>query len=218
MLLPDLMGNLTLMEEMLVLLITIYIMHSFGLQTHHTKSRYRQLCCAKEHSKSMKILKIILILSIILSIAGCSNKLIPGTYTTNFNTYGRFSKTLTLNCDSSVIMNFQGDMMNDNSYGNWRTSNDTLFISFDTTNYPDGRYKNDLTFIFKGQKLFSIPFSPEQYDELMALAADSIEIPNYRSLAKQLDKTPTNFKGNSKRQYFRKAKSFECEWNFRPDP
>ncbi|MCG8322503.1 MAG: hypothetical protein MI921_23595 [Cytophagales bacterium] len=148
----------------------------------------------------------------------CENQGLQSRFLHSMSHGKRACEWLMLWGTTSRITDFQGDMMNDNSYGNWRTSNDTLFILFDTTNYPDGRYKNDLTFIFKGQKLFSIPFSPEQYDKLMALAADSIEIPNYRRLAKPLDKTPTNFKGNSKRQYFRKAKSFECEWNFRPDP
>ena len=135
-------------------------------------------------------------------------------YGTNFNTYGRFAKTLTLNCDSSAVMNFQGDMMNDNSFGYWRSSNDTLFVSFDTITYPDARFTDELTFLVKGKKLERFSTLPqEQYDELVIMAADSVKLPSYEKLNKQLNnsKTPTNFKGNSKRQYFKLTEQFDCE-------
>ena len=147
----------------------------------------------------------------IFLIIGCTNNLIPGVYKTNFNSYGRFSKTLTLDCDGTATLNFQGDMMNDNSYGNWRTENDTVLIAFDTVNYPNSRFRKDLIFISKKGKLYRIQFSKKQYDELLNLAADSVKIPSYRKLARRLDKTPTNFQGNSKVQFFRRNESIKCK-------
>jgi len=155
--------------------------------------------------------RVALGLTIICLLLACSNKLIPGEYHTNFPTYGMFGKTLTLDCDSSAIMNFQGDLMNDNSYGQWKTIEDTLVITFDTLNYPTSRYKNNLSLLIKGKKLLNVPFSKEKYMELELIASDSIDIPSLKSLNRKADKNMKYHYGKMKRQYFIRIESSDCE-------
>jgi hypothetical protein len=44
-------------------------------------------------------------------------KNISGEYKTNISAYGILGKKLIINCDSTVVLNFRGDLMNDNSCG-----------------------------------------------------------------------------------------------------
>lgn len=60
-----------------------------------------------------------------------AQKNMAGEYETNFPSYGMFSKTLRLNCDGTAVLNFRGDLMNDNSNGSWIVKNDTLILNFD---------------------------------------------------------------------------------------
>jgi hypothetical protein len=78
-----------------------------------------------------------------------------GEYVTNFPSYGMFGQTLKLNCDSTAVFNFRGDLMNDNSYGRWTIMQNTLTVFFDTTK-PNARYKDTISFKIKGQKLYRI--------------------------------------------------------------
>ena len=64
---------------------------------------------------------------------------IAGEYRTNFPSYGMFGKNLKLNCDSTAILNFAGDLMNDNSNAKWTLKNGVLILQFDTLNSPKQR-------------------------------------------------------------------------------
>lgn len=126
-----------------------------------------------------------------------------------------FNKTLTLNCDSTVILNFAGDLINDNSYGKWITNGETLIIAFDTINHPNSRYRNNLEFNIKGRKLYNISLKKEEYDELIKeikeSGNDTIKIPTYRKFIRQAGRSMTNFNGDMKGQYFKLLETFECE-------
>lgn len=145
----------------------------------------------------------------------CSHTLTPGTYRTNVSTYGMFGKKLTLNCDSTVVLNFSGDLLNDNSYGNWFANSDTLKIKFDTINYPNSRYKEDLEFIIKRKKLYYLLYNEEKYNELIDKISesgiDTLKIPSYRKFNRVMSKTMTNDKGNMKRQYFKLSEAYDCK-------
>ena len=149
----------------------------------------------------------------------CSKKIVPGEYRTNFPLYGMFGKRLTLNCDGSMVLRFSGDLMNDNSYGKWTTNKDTLFLVFDTINYPDSRYKAYQDLLVRGKKLKdkNIPFNKKRYNELLdtirAAGLDTLQVPSYRELKKVQGKTLANFTGKMKRQYFVRYEKFSCsQW------
>jgi len=124
-----------------------------------------------------------------------------------------FGKTLRLNRDSTVIMNFAGDLMNDNSYGNWRINNDTLFIAFDTIKYPNSRYKKDLAFKIKGRRLYNIAFTNKQYQDFLLIAKndgyDIDKMPNARRFNKKADKNMTNHKGTMRRQFYKRKERYD---------
>ena len=146
----------------------------------------------------------------------CSTKNIVGKYQTNFATYGKFAKTMTINCDSTFVVNFRGDFMNDNSYGKWEISGDTLIMNYDSINYPKSRYKGQSKYLIKRNKLTShFPISKEKYDELVALIekegmTDSLNIGSYSKFKRIAGKTPANFYGRMKRQYFKKVEEKDC--------
>ena len=136
-----------------------------------------------------------------------------GEYRTNFPTYGMFGQTLKLNCDSTVILNFQGDLMNDNSYGHWTVQNKILTIFFDTTK-QNARYKDTLNFQIIGKRLYKIGLTKEMYLEFKSLldkhnkeTDKNLQIPNYNAL----NQTPKNFYGKTAVQYFKKSNSYLCE-------
>jgi hypothetical protein len=126
-----------------------------------------------------------------------------------------FGQILTINCDSTVILNFAGDLMNDNSYGKWTTFNDTLIITFDTINHPNCRFKNRIDLLIQGHRLYNIPFTRKQYNDLIEKIKksgnDTIKIPSYRKFNRQLDKNMTDSKGTMKRQYFKIVDKFDCK-------
>lgn len=146
----------------------------------------------------------------------CSVNNIAGKYRTNFAAYGRFGKTLTLYCDSTFVMNFNGDFINDNSYGVWKISADTLIMNYDTINYPKNRYSGQSNYLIKHNKLSShFPITKEKYEELVALIkkegmTDSLKIGSYSKFKRTAGKTLANFQGKMKRQYFKKIKEIDC--------
>ena len=140
-----------------------------------------------------------------------------GEYVTNFPTYGMFGQTLKLNCDSTAIFNFRGDLLNDNSFGRWTIQNKTLTIIFDTSK-PNARYKDTLSFKIKRQRLYRIGITKKMYDKYKAIVeqhnketGDSLQMPSFKKFDNQLNQTPKNFYGKTGKQYFKKSKSYSCD-------
>jgi hypothetical protein len=160
-----------------------------------------------------KKLNLIFVLAVFLTPISCSKHIITGEYRTNFATYGMFGKTLTLNCDSSVIMNYAGDLINDNSYGNWEINEDTLILRFDTINYPNSRFRNDLFFVIKGNKLNNIPITKSRYSKLVRNIRESgsvNKVLSYERFVRNADINMVDNKGTMKRQYFVKIEELSC--------
>ena len=128
-----------------------------------------------------------------------------------------FSKVLTINCDSTFVFNFRGDLMNDNSYGKWLVNGDTLILKFDTINYPKSRYSGIAKYLIKNNKLtLNFPITKEKYNEIKAIIEkeglnDSLKIESYSRFKRSAGKTPVNFQGKMKRQYFIKVDEKNCE-------
>lgn len=149
-----------------------------------------------------------------LILFSCSEKIIVGKYRTNFNSYGMFSKTLTIACDGNAILNFQGDMQNNNSFGTWKTEKDTLIIFFDSIKNQNNKFKGELKFIIKRNKLENMPFPKSKYNEIVEFAKgtenDTLKIPSYRKFNKMNNTSLKNFKGKTGKQYFKKIEFIEC--------
>lgn len=146
----------------------------------------------------------------------CKPIKITGKYQTNFGTYGMFGKTLTISCDSTFVLNFRGDLMNDNSLGKWKINGDTLILTYDTINYPKSRYKGVDKYLVKPNKLTNyFPISKDKYKELVALIekegmTDSLKIGSYSKFKRTAGKTFANFQGKMKRQYFMRVETAQC--------
>ncbi|MES2864854.1 MAG: hypothetical protein V4666_12090 [Bacteroidota bacterium] len=153
---------------------------------------------------------IILVITIFVSGISCSTKVITGKYRTNFNTYGMFSKSLTLDCNGIATMNFQGDMQNNNSYGTWKKDKDTLVIFFDSLLNKNNRYKGEIKFLIKRNRLENMPYPKSLYREFVkdykTNKMDLKEFPSY----KKLNQTPKDWKGKMGNQYFKKIEKTDC--------
>ena len=164
-----------------------------------------------------KFISYILLSMVCIIFISCSKKIVPGKYRTNFPSYGMFGKRLTLNCDGSMVLRFSGDLMDDSSYGKWTTNKDTLFLVFDTINYPDSRYKAYQDLLIRGKRLKdkNMPFNKKQYkeffDTIQVAGLDTLKVPSYRELKKAQGKTFANFTGKMKRQYFVRYEKFSCK-------
>jgi hypothetical protein len=150
-----------------------------------------------------------------ITLISCSKKVVIGKYRTNFNSYGMFSKTLTLNCNGNAILNFQGDMQNNNSLGIWKTEKDTLIIFFDSLKNQTNKFKGEMKFVIKRNKLEYMPFPKSKYYELVEYAKrtknDTLKIPSYRKLNKLTNQGLKNFQGKIGKQYFKKIEVINCE-------
>ena len=68
-----------------------------------------------------------------LLFSNCSGqRKIEGIYKSNFAINGFFIETLKLNCDSTFILNFKGDLQNRNTYGKWTVNNRKLILANDS--------------------------------------------------------------------------------------
>ncbi|SRR5260221_12825869 len=65
----------------------------------------------------------------------------------------QFGRRLTLNCDSTVIATFQGDMMNEIVKGRWTMNGDTLKVMIDE---PLGHWKKENLFLIHKKRLINI--------------------------------------------------------------
>ena len=140
-----------------------------------------------------------------------------GEYVTNFPVYGMFGQTLKLNCDSTAVFNFRGDLLNDNSFGRWTIQDKILTIIFDTSK-PNARYKDTISFKIKGQRLYRIGITKKMYDKYKVIVeqhnketGDSLQMPSFKKIDNQLNQTPKNFYGKTGKQYFKKSKSYSCD-------
>ena len=140
-----------------------------------------------------------------------------GEYVTNFPSYGMFGQTLKLNCDSTAVFNFRGDLMNDNSYGRWTIMQNTLTIFFDTSK-PNARYKDTIRFKIKGQRLYRIGITKKMYDKYKTIieqhnkeTGDSLKMPSFKKFHNSTNKTPKNHYGKTGKQYLKKSKSYSCD-------
>jgi hypothetical protein len=164
--------------------------------------------------KRNHILKIASFL-LFITLISCSKKIVAGKYRTNFNSYGMFSKTLTLECNGNAVLNFQGDMQNNNSFGIWKTEKDTLIIFFDSIKNQHNKFKGELKFVIKRNKLENMPFPKSKYYKLVEYAKktenDTLKIPSYRKINKLTNQGLKNFQGKTGKQYFKKIEIINCE-------
>jgi len=154
---------------------------------------------------------IVLLVTIFVFNISCSSKRITGIYRTNFNSYGKFSETLTLECEGKAIMNYNGDIMyNNNSFGIWKKSKDTLIVIFDSITNKNNKFKGEYKFIIAKNKIKRIPFPRSKYKEMVRLYKlnkwNLKEIPSYR----KLNQIPMNHYGKTGFQYYKKIKNTEC--------
>jgi len=126
-----------------------------------------------------------------------------------------FSKTLTIECNGNAILNFQGDMQNNNSFGTWKIEEDTLIIFFDSLKNQSNKFKGELKFIIKRNKLENMPFPKSKYYGLVKYAKrtenDTLKVPSYRKLNKLTNQVLKNFQGKTGKQYFKKIEIINCE-------
>ena len=156
------------------------------------------------------MIKPALLISLIL-IANFSfaQKRPAGKYQTNFPSYGMFSETLTLNCDSTAVIHFVGDLMNDYSYGKWKVIKDTVILTFDSSNK---RYKGTLHLGVRNNKLYK-GINKVQYAEFQskvnehnAVTGDSLQLP----AIKDLNLTIKNSSGDRGVQFYKRIKKHRC--------
>jgi hypothetical protein len=97
---------------------------------------------------------IAIILMILVSLASKGQKKIAGEYQTNSSSFGGvFSEVLTINCDSSAVLNSRTDIMNATHYGKWRIGNNRLIINYDSVPTIENRPISMMVLRIKGKKL-----------------------------------------------------------------
>ena len=157
---------------------------------------------------------IVLLVTIFITNISCSKKVITGKYRTNFNSYGMFSNTLTLDCEGNAIMNYSGDAMYNNSQGVWKKNKDTLVIFFDSLLNKNNRYKGEIKYLIKRNRIENIPYPKSIYKKLVKYyktnKLDMKKITRY----KKLNQTPMNHYGKMGFQYFKKIENIECVKKF----
>ena len=143
-------------------------------------------------------------LLIVILVFGCSSgvkNLYLGKYKTGYASYGKFVTTIELKADSTFIKNFRGDMMNDNCYGKWSVKYDTLLLSFDTITYPNCRYKKQERYLINGKKLI---FPNTLIADFKKRGIWDTLSPKYKRLVRNYEnKTPINFKGRMRENYYK---------------
>jgi hypothetical protein len=158
------------------------------------------------------------VLLILFGFKAFGQKNISGEYKTNVSAYGMFEKILVLNCDSTAVLNFRGDLMNDNSYGRWRINKKILTLIFDTVQSVNSRYKGLLCFAVRNKNLYELGMTKKLYNELKnrinqenSKKDERIVLPSFRKLNRQQNQILVNYKGAIKRQFFRITKSYKCK-------
>lgn len=132
-----------------------------------------------------------------------------------------FGQTLTLNCDGNALMNFRGDLMNDNSYGKWKVLGDILEIRFDSITDIKQRYSGVDLYKIDNGKLTHFTISKEKYKSMINTLknngfADSLKLKKYRmfknysSFVKEMNQVMIDHKGTMRKQYLNRIKLIEC--------
>lgn len=99
---------------------------------------------------------LIVLFGLLLGTDQISDNEIAGTYvrrTQKHSDVRQFGRTLTLNCNSTVIATFQGDMINEKVKGSWKLNGDTLVVIIDE---PLGHWRKENLFLIKKKKLLNI--------------------------------------------------------------
>ena len=102
------------------------------------------------------MIQIVLIFGLIFGTDGTPDNDIPGTYVRRIQKHSdirQFGRTLIINCDSTVIAKFQGDMMNEMVKGRWTMNGDTLIVIIDE---PLGHWRKENLFLVRKKKLLNI--------------------------------------------------------------
>ena len=107
------------------------------------------------------MIQLILLFGLLFGQTRPSDTDIPGTYVRRIDRHSdvrQFGRTLTLNCDSTVIATFQGDMMNEKETGHWSVNGDTLKVTIDSVGRerPFGHWNKVNLFLIKNRKLINI--------------------------------------------------------------
>jgi hypothetical protein len=172
-------------------------------------------------NKHMSRLTLTFLFSISVIIV-FGQKKYSGIYQTNFPAYGMFGETLTLNCDSTVALNFRGDLMNDTSFGYWTVNGKILTLTFDSILHPKQRYKGQINYMIKRNRFYQITITKKKYQELKEKAdQDSLQnhtdlkLSSYKEFKKKYGTTMKNSSGKTGVQYFKKIKSTDCKENNR---
>jgi hypothetical protein len=101
------------------------------------------------------MIQLILLFGLLLG-TGNPDSGIPGTYVRRIQRHSdvrQFGRTLTLNCDSTVIATFQGDMMNEKVKGHWRLKEDTVVVTIDE---PLGHWNKENLFVIHKRRLILV--------------------------------------------------------------
>jgi hypothetical protein len=154
---------------------------------------------------------IVLLITVFVTNISCSTKEITGKYRTNFNSYGKFSETLTLDCKGNAILNYSGNVIyNNNSHGVWKKNKDTLIVIFDSVTNKNNKFKGEYKFIITKNKIKRMPFPRSKYKEMVRLYKlnkwNLKELPSYR----KLNQIPMNHYGKTGHQYYKKIENIEC--------
>ena len=100
--------------------------------------------------------ELIIFFGLLLGTDKDSDNGIPGTYVRRIQRNSdvrQFGRTLTLNCDSSVIATFQGDMMNEKVKGHWKLNSDTVIVTIDE---PLGHWNKENLFVLHKKQLILV--------------------------------------------------------------
>jgi hypothetical protein len=102
------------------------------------------------------MIELILFFGLLLGIDKDSDNDITGTYVRKIQRNSdvrQFGRTLTLNCDSTVIATFQGDMMNERVKGHWKLNSDTVIVTIDE---PLGHWNKKNLFVLYKKRLILV--------------------------------------------------------------
>ena len=102
------------------------------------------------------MIQLILLYGLLFGSDKISDNEIPGTYVRRVQKHSnvrQFGRSLTLNCDSTVVARFWGDMENETVRGRWTIKEDTLRVLIDE---PVGHWRAINLFLVQKKKLFNI--------------------------------------------------------------
>ena len=101
------------------------------------------------------MIELILLFGLLFGTDNYANH-IPGTYVRRIQKHSdvqQFGRTLTLNCDSTAIATFQGDMINEKVNGHWRLKRDTVVVTIDE---PLGHWNKENVFVLHKTQLIPV--------------------------------------------------------------